>query len=145
MGDVLQQGDALAFANPEKVMQQRVPYFFTSAGFNEFRLKKEFVGQAQEGELWVLGEAETTASVQRELSSLGTGLSAAYAGEYIKQWEGVIEALAPADYFNNDEAYRAFTKGVSPLKSVLEVVRQNTTFNDDERSKHKDLKHCVLE
>ncbi|MEM8725042.1 MAG: type VI secretion system membrane subunit TssM [Pseudomonadota bacterium] len=129
MGDILQAGDAAAFANPDDVMSLTVPFFFTTEGFSTYRLQKEFVEGDLRDELWVLGEDAEAASIQRELGALDTGISGAYASEYIEQWQGVIDALKAADYFNDPRAFSAFTKGVSPLKLVLEEVRKNTSFD----------------
>lgn len=127
----LQPGDAMAFANPDDVMTKRVPYFFTKEGFQtSYRTQKLAIGNSLRGELWVLGESTESASIQRDLSNLDTGISGAYADEYIKHWQDVIDSLKPADYFNDDEAFSAFAKGVSPLELVLEVVRENTTFDN---------------
>ncbi|QUL36784.1 type VI secretion system membrane subunit TssM [Erythrobacter sp. JK5] len=130
MGDILQPGDAAAFANPEEVMALNVPYFFTLEGFNAYRLQKELIGRDLRDELWVLGEDSETASIQRELGNLDGGIAGAYANEYIEQWQKVIDSLKAADYFNDPRAFSAFTKGVSPLKLVLEEVRKNTTFDN---------------
>ncbi len=130
MGDILQPGDAAAFANPDQVMGKQVPFFFTLDGFNTYRLQKELIGGDLRDELWVLGEDAETASIQRELNNLDGGIAGAYANEYIEQWQGVIDSLKAADYFNDPRAFSAFTKGVSPLKLVLEEVRKNTTFDN---------------
>jgi len=130
MGDILQPGDAAAFANPDEVMAMNVPFFFTIDGFNTFRLQKELIGGDLRDELWVLGEDSETASIQRELNNLDGGIAGAYANEYIEQWQNVIDSLKAADYFNDPRAFSAFTKGVSPLKLVLEEVRKNTTFDN---------------
>jgi type VI secretion system protein ImpL len=128
MGYAIQAGDARAFANPDEVMSQQVPFFFTKEGFAWFSKRKPLIGQTLKSELWVLGENAQAASIQREMANLDIGLSGAYADEYIKQWERVIESLKAADYFNNKEAFSAFTKGVSPLRLVLEAVRYHTSF-----------------
>lgn len=132
MDAILQPGDAAAFANPDDVMSKRVPYFFTKAGFTKsYQVQKELIGSSLTDELWVMGPNSETASIQRELNNLDTGISGAYADEYIKHWQGVIDSLKAADYFNDEAAFRAFTKGVSPLKLVLEEVRINTMFEND--------------
>lgn len=129
METILQQGESVAFANPDLVMGQTVPHFFTREGFTESYLRRLATIDADlKSELWVLGENASTASIQREMGNLRAGISARYATDYIAAWEAVVKAMQPADYFNNPDAYRAFTKAPSPLKKVLEQVRANTTF-----------------
>lgn len=146
MDIVIQPGDARAFANPEEVMSQRIPYFFTKAGFEkEFGPQKLTIGRSLRNELWVLGENADASSIQRELSTLDTGISGAYADEYIKQWQGVIDSLQAANYFTDREAFAALTKGVSPLKLVLEEVRDNTTFGETAADKAGELAQRRIE
>lgn len=129
MDAILQQGESVAFANPDLVMSANVPHFFTRDGFTESYLRRLATIDADlKSELWVLGENASTASIQREMGNLRAGISARYATDYIAAWEAVVKAMQPADYFNNPDAYRAFTKAPSPLKKVLEQVRANTTF-----------------
>lgn len=129
MNAILQSGDAVAFADPDAVMEVTVPYFFTKDGFNQsYLLARETVQGDLESELWVLGEDAETASMQRELGNLRAGLSGSYASEYIAHWTRVIDSLEAADYFNNPQAFRAFTKDPSPLRKVLLEVRDNTIF-----------------
>lgn len=129
METILQQGESVAFANPDLVMSQNVPHFFTRDGFTKSYLRRLTTIDADlKSELWVLGENAETASIQREMGNLRAGISARYASDYIAAWEAVVNAMQPADYFNNPDAYRAFTKAPSPLKKVLEQVKSNTTF-----------------
>lgn len=131
MAEVLQAGDAAAFANPDKVLAISVPYFFTRAGFEKSYLVARETARADlEKELWVLGGDARTASIQRELGSLRQGVSTIYASEYIAQWKAVVDVMKAADYFNDPQAFRALTKDPSPLRNVLLEVRANTSFNE---------------
>jgi type VI secretion system protein ImpL len=51
-----------------------------------------------------------------------------YARDYIDAWEKVIALLQPADYFNDQVAFGAFTRAPSPLERVLLEVRRNSSF-----------------
>ncbi len=131
MAEVLQAGDAAAFATPDKVLAIRVPYFFTRAGFEKsYLVARESAQKSLEGELWVLGGDARTAGFQRELGGIRQGISTIYAQEYIGHWKGVVDALQAADYFNNPQAFRALTKDPSPLRTVLLEVRANTNFSE---------------
>lgn len=127
MAEVLQAGDAAAFANPEKVLALRVPYLFRRSGFEKaYTVARETVQADLKREQWVLGK--NTVSVQSELGGLRQGISSIYAQEYIAYWKGVVDALEAADYFNDPQAFRALTKDPSPLRTVLLEVRANTDF-----------------
>ncbi len=125
----LQQGEAEAFADPQLVMDTTVPYFFTREGFTQaYTMRLQTIPMTVESELWVLGEDADTGGLRREMGNITSGISARYASDYIAAWESVVDVLKPADYFSNQQAYRAFTRAPSPLKKVLSVLRDNTTF-----------------
>lgn len=128
MAEVLQPGDAAAFANPDKVLAMRVPYLFRREGFEKaYAVARETVQADLKREQWVLGK--NTVSTQSELGTLRQGISTIYAQEYIAYWKGVVDALEAADYFNDPQAFRALTKDPSPLRTVLLEVRANTDFS----------------
>ncbi|NNE58274.1 MAG: type VI secretion system membrane subunit TssM [Hellea sp.] len=128
---VLQASDAKAFANPEEVMNLSVPYFFTRDGFSKgYTIRMAQATDGLKEELWVLGENEENARVEREISNIRTGISGFYMTDYINYWENVVNAMQPGDYFNDPSAYRAFNKAPSPLKKVLAEVRFHTMFED---------------
>lgn len=125
----LQPGEAAAFANPDEVMALTVPAFFTPAGFTKsYSARLLTIQQDLESELWVMGEDQQRSTIRQELGSLKPAIAAAYASDYIDHWQGVIDALQPADYFNDPQAFRAFTRSLSPLKTMLQEVKFNTTF-----------------
>ena len=129
MDAILQRGDVLAFANSDEILEQTVPYFFTREGFNKsYAIKLATVEKSLRRELWVVGEDDSNASIEREMGNLRAGVSNSYATDYIAHWERIIGQLQPGDYFNDPKAYRAFVRAPSPLKKVLVEVRDNTSF-----------------
>ena len=133
VGDVLSQGDALAFANPDQVMAAQVPYFFTRAGFERsYTLGLATVQEDLKRDLWVLGGDSAGEGLQSEMANIRPGVAGLYAKDYIAAWEGIIKAMAPAGYFGpqpaDQQAFGAFTKSPSPLKRVLSQLRVNTIF-----------------
>lgn len=127
--NVLSQGDVLAFSDPEKVAEYRIPYFFTRAGYEKAYLPGlATVQQDLKRDLWVLGGAGE-AGVGAELSNVRPGVAGLYAKEYIAAWEGMVAAMAPGAYFQNPAAFGALTKSPSPLKRVLLELRKNTIFS----------------
>ncbi|MET1110097.1 MAG: ImcF-related family protein, partial [Allosphingosinicella sp.] len=127
VGDLLSEGDAAAFANPKILRAIEIPYFFQIEGYRKsYLLGLPRVLQDVKRDAWVLGtDAEGTRAEFGEVRSTLAGL---YARDYIQAWEKVVQALQPADYFNEPLAYGAFTKSPSPLKRVLMKVRENTRF-----------------
>ncbi len=128
--NILSQGDAIAFANREQVLQVRVPYFFTRDGFEKsYTLGLATVQEDLKRDLWVLGGDARTGGVQEEMSNIRPGVAGLYAKDYIAAWEAVIAAMQPADYFRDPAAFGAMTKSPSPLKRVLLELRKNTIFD----------------
>lgn len=129
VGNVISQGDAVAFLNPDQVREMRVPYFFTRAGFEKvYTVGLATVQRNVEKDMWVFGEDAANAGLQQEMGNVRPGVAGAYARDYIAAWEGVIAALQPADYFSDQSAFGAMTKAPSPLKKVLLELRKNTSF-----------------
>ncbi|HEX7757931.1 MAG TPA: type VI secretion system membrane subunit TssM [Caulobacteraceae bacterium] len=130
IGQVLSAGDGRAFANPDAVMQLSVPYFFTKEGYQKsFLAGLQTAQQDLEKDLWVLGSDADTTAVRTQIQGIRPGVAAAYAHEYIASWETVVKALQPADYFQDQTAWAAFTRTPSPLTLVLLELSKNTTFS----------------
>jgi type VI secretion system protein ImpL len=129
LANILSQGDALAFANPDAVLSARLPYFFTRAGYDRAYLPGlATVQQDLKRDLWVLGGDAQTGGVQEEMSNVRPGVAGLYAQDYIAAWERVLKAMGPGAYFRDPAAFGAFTKSPSPLKRVLLELRKNTIF-----------------
>jgi type VI secretion system protein ImpL len=127
--NVLSQGDVLAFANPDAVVDYRIPYFFTRAGYEKTYLPGlATVQQDLKRDLWVLGGADE-GGVGEELSNVRPGVAGLYAKDYIAAWDGMIAAMQPGAYFRDPAAFGALTKSPSPLKRVLLELRKNTIFS----------------
>jgi type VI secretion system protein ImpL len=127
LGNIVTQGDAVAFLDPDKVRSTRVPYFFTREGFERvYTVGLATVQRNVERDMWVFGE--DAGGLEQETANVRPGVAGAYAQDYIAAWEGVIAALQPADYFSDLAAFGAMTKIPSPLKKVLLELRKNTSF-----------------
>ena len=122
-------GDAQAFANGPAVMQLQIPHFYTREGYESSYLPGlATVSEDMKKDLWVMGGDSGTAGVQEQMSQIRPGVAAAYARDYIAEWEKVATTPQPAAYFSNPAAMGAFTKSPSPLKVLLLELRKNTTF-----------------
>lgn len=129
VANILSQGDAAAFANPDQVLAARVPYFFTREGFDKaYTVGLATVQADLKRDLWVLGGDAGTAGVQGEMANIRPGVAGLYAREYIAAWEAIVKAMQPGGYFSDPAAFGAFTKSPSPLKRVLLELRKNTSF-----------------
>ena len=127
MASLLSEGDAQAFASPDAVMATQVPYFFTRDGYEkQYLISLASVQKDIEKDAWVLGS--NAESIRSEIGNIRPGVAGLYAQEYVAAWEGVVNVLAPADFFNNPTAFGAFTKEPSPLERVLIELRKNTSF-----------------
>jgi type VI secretion system protein ImpL len=121
------EGEARAFANSDAVLRTQVPFFFTRDGYEKaYLLALANVGRDVERDAWVLGE--TAEEARASLGNVRQGLAGSYASDYIAAWNGVIEVMQPADYFQDATAMNAFTKNPSPLKKILLELRKNTIF-----------------
>ena len=127
MSGILTPGDVKAFAQPDAVLNAKVPYFYTRAGFEKFytvALAKVQIDIAKDA--WVLGS--NAESVRSDIGNIRSGVAGVYARDFIDAWEKVIGLLQPADYFNDQLAFGAFTRAPSPLERVLLEVRRNSSF-----------------
>lgn len=130
IGQVISAADARAFTNPDGVMRLSVPYFFTKDGYQKaFLPGLETAQQDLEKDLWVLGSDADTTATRTQIQGVRPGVAAAYAREYIAAWEGVMKGMQPADYFQDQTAWAAFTRTPSPLTLVLLDLGKNTTFS----------------
>ncbi|WP_310534155.1 type VI secretion system membrane subunit TssM [Novosphingobium sp.] len=143
---ILTGGDAVAFANPDAVLQLQVPYFFTRDGFEKVYQPGILTVQKNlEDDLWVLGQEANTSSINAQISTVRPGVAAAYATEYNAQWEGVVKAMVPAAYFSDLSAFGAFTKSPSPWKQMLLAVRKNTLFTGGTQAATNMAKNAITQ
>lgn len=127
MANILTPGDARAFAKPDAVLNAKVPYFYRREGFEKFyTIALATVQRDIANDAWVLGSKAE--SVREDITNIRPGVAGLYARDYIDAWEKVIAVLQPADYFNDQVAFGAFTRAPSPLERVLLEVRRNSTF-----------------
>jgi type VI secretion system protein ImpL len=127
MSGILTPGDAKAFAQPDAVLNAKVPYFYTRPGFEKFyTVALATVQRDIAKDAWVLGS--NAESVRADIGNIRPGVAGLYARDYIDAWEKVIALLQPADYFNDQVAFGAFTREPSPLERVLLEVRRNSSF-----------------
>jgi len=126
----LSRGDVRAFRNPEALLDISIPHFFTRKGFETvYTPGLVTVERDLKRDIWVMGDDAGTRSVQGELGDIRRGVAALYANAYIMAWEAVINAMQPARYFEDREAFGALTKSPSPMKTLLLELARETRFD----------------
>ncbi len=125
---VIGETDVPAFANGRQVLEARIPFFFTSAGFEAYQLGKQNLQNDLAGDYWVLSDTMTANDMRARVEGTEPGIAIHYADEYTAQWKGLVSMLKPAAYFQDKIAYGTFTKAPAPFKQLLLAVRANTRF-----------------
>lgn len=128
-GDLVDSGGLNAFSDPQTVQNVHVPFIYTRDGFkSSFNSGLIAVATKLRSESWVLGQEESASTVNAQMSSLKDDLTNRYAQDYIAQWEAVIAAIQPANYFGNPLAQSAIASQNSPVKTLFLEIRKNTAF-----------------
>ena len=126
---LLDSGALNAFANPSAIQGLRVPFFYTRDGFKaDFNSGLIAVATKLKADEWVLGVDQSRSTTAAQMGSLKEDLTERYAQDYIAKWEGVIQAIQPANYFGNPLAQSAIASSNSPLKILFMDIRKNTMF-----------------
>jgi type VI secretion system protein ImpL len=129
--DVLDSGTAKAFANGEALRARSVPFFFTADGYTRvYLLGRVSVQRDLEKDSWMFGSDGANRWAPSTIRDIQQGLADDYARDYIAQWNGVIAALDPADYFHDPDALRVAIMPPSPIKRMLQAVAENTHFGN---------------
>lgn len=140
MSNVLSQGDALAFADPKRVMSIQIPFFFTRAGYEQrYLVGLATVAADLRKDLWMFGPDAKNEGLLSEIGDLRPGIANLYATDYIAAWDKTITSLEPGAYFSDPVAFGAITKSPSPLKKVLSELRKNTIFEGGATALGKEL------
>jgi type VI secretion system protein ImpL len=129
LAEILPAGEIQAFQSPDAVAQLTTPAFFTKRGFTEvYQPGLQTVQSDLQHDLWVMGEDQDKEGVQAQIHDLKQGVANRYAADYVAAWNAVLSGLKPGDYFNNATAASAILTQPSPIKVVLQQVRQQTSF-----------------
>jgi type VI secretion system protein ImpL len=128
---------ALVFeaADGSSVDNIRVPGFYTYAGFHRaFIDRLGGVAEQVRKDLWVLGDAGRQTAVTAQYDSLGPDLLDIYTKDFINTWRQVLAKLR-LKRLNADKpkyiALSAISAATSPLKQLLESIRDETALTRD--------------
>jgi type VI secretion system protein ImpL len=116
--------DPTAFADGPDLVALRIPYFFTKDGYAKaFSPGVMTVEADMKDDAWVLGgkqRDESLIDVPQQLQPL-------YAADYEAQWDRLLAAVQPGDYFSMESPARAaLLADNSPLAVVLKAVQGQT-------------------
>jgi type VI secretion system protein ImpL len=110
----------------------RVPAFFTYDGFQQmFIAKLGGLSERMNSDRWVLGEAGQQAAIGQQYEELPTGLLSIYSNDFIIAWRTALANLRLKKLLADKPKYdalRALSAPTSPLRQILESMRDETVL-----------------
>ena len=109
----------------------RVPGLYTYDGFwNYFVGQLRVVGEELRRDQWVLGDAASSADIERRLERLDLDLLERYRNEFTGAWGGMLENLSLASMVADKPRYAALgaaaSASASPILQLVEQVDKQT-------------------
>jgi type VI secretion system protein ImpL len=109
-----------------------VPAFFTYNGFQDkFVAKLADLSERMRKDRWVLGEAGEQAALNQQYENLATNLLDLYGNDFIAAWRNALAKLRLKKLLADKPKYqalRAVSAPTSPLRLILESMRDETTL-----------------
>jgi type VI secretion system protein ImpL len=109
-----------------------VPAFFTYAGFQDkFIAKLADLAERMRKDRWVLGEAGEQAALSQQYENLANNLLDLYGNDFIAAWRTALAKLKLKKLLADKPKYqalRAVSAPTSPLRLILESIRDETTL-----------------
>lgn len=127
----------------EAVDTVAVPGFFTYAGFqNAFINRLGTIAEQLKQDRWVLGEAGKQAAVTEQLDTIAPDLLQLYGRDFIAAWQQALGKLRmrPLNVGPDYLALNAVTAPTSPLRQLLESIRNETALTREQGGNDKDRK-----
>jgi len=113
----------------------RVPAFFTYDGFQQmFIAKLGGLSERMNSDRWVLGEAGQQAVISQQYETLAGGLLSAYSNDFVTTWRTALGNLRLKKLLADKpkyEALRALSAPTSPLRQILEQIREETALTKE--------------
>src|ERR1043166_7192975 len=110
----------------------RVPEFFTYNGFQDkFIAKLGNLSERMKNDRWVLGEAGQQAALSQQYDNLANNLFDLYGNDFIGAWRSALNGLKMKKLLADKPKYqalRAVSAPTSPLKLILESIRDETVL-----------------
>lgn len=133
LNDALEADATVVFATRDgsDVSTLRVPGLYTYDGFwNYFVGQLRVVGEDLRRDQWVLGDAASSADIERRLERLDLDLLERYRTEFVGAWGGMLDNLTLASMVADKPRYAALgaaaSASASPILQLVEQVDKQT-------------------
>jgi type VI secretion system protein ImpL len=139
------QEAALVFQNPVGDLDQaKTPGFFTYLGFHrDFLGQLPGVAEQLKAEQWVLGRIGQQQAVAQQYDTLSADLLSLYAKDFVAAWKAALDKLKMKNIVGDKPRYIALASlsaPTSPLKAMLESIRDETALTRERADLKKDDK-----
>lgn len=113
----------------------RVPEFFTYNGFHQkFIARLSGLSDRMKRERWVLGDAGQQSAIDQQYDNLSGDLLNIYSNDFVTTWRTALGSLRLKKLLADKPKYevlRALSAPTSPLRQVLESVRDETMLTKE--------------
>src|SRR3954447_23344818 len=113
----------------------RVPAFFTYNGFQQMLIAKlAGLSERMKRDRWVLGEAGQQTAVGQQYDALAGDLLNVYFNDFVTTWRAALGSLRLKKLMADKpryEALRALSAPTSPLRQILESIRDETALTKE--------------
>lgn len=113
----------------------RVPAFFTYNGFQQlFIAKLGGLSERMNRDRWVLGDAGQQAAIGQQYDALAGDLLNVYSNDFVTTWRAALGNLRLKKLLADKPKYdalRALSAPTSPLRQILESVRDETALTKE--------------
>lgn len=118
--------------NAQPLDQIRVPAFFTYRGFHErFMAKLADLAERMKQDRWVLGEPGQETALNQQYDNLANNLLDLYGNGFIGAWREALSSIRMKKLLADKPKYqalRAVSAPTSPLRQLLESIKEETTL-----------------
>ncbi|MGY4311933.1 type VI secretion system protein ImpL [Bradyrhizobium sp. JR3.5] len=115
----------------------RVPEFFTYNGFQErFIARLPGLSERMKRERWVLGDAGQQSAIDQQYDNLAGDLLSIYSNDFVTAWRAALGSLRLKKLLADKPKYevlRALSAPTSPMRQILESVRDETMLTKERR------------
>lgn len=109
-----------------------VPAFFTYRGFHErFMAKLGDLAERMKQDRWVLGEPGQESALNQQYENLANNLLDLYGNGFISAWREALSSIKMKKLLGDKPKYqalRAVSAPTSPLRLILESIKEETTL-----------------